>query len=190
VARATLNTHSLLFLSGTKVSIVGVPYQWLKPEEQQGPAKKAKHSDPGKDDATKGGKPGNDGRYGKDDPWASTDNSTKPKAGPVGTNPMAPKIFATSAELKELMQKFPNTTLMHIAIAAGYKGPMAIKTNGIKEGTCLLWVCFGKCTARYCRCSHQTMVTNEAATLLYQQLLPGINKLRALSELPALLDRK
>jgi hypothetical protein len=37
VARATLNTHTLLFLSGTKVSIMGVPYQWLKQEEQQGP---------------------------------------------------------------------------------------------------------------------------------------------------------
>ena len=190
VARATLNTHTLLFLSGTKVSIVGVPYQWLKQEEQQGPTKKARHSDTGKDDATKGGKPGNDGRYGKNDPWASTDTGTKPKAGPAGTNPAAPKIFATSTELNELVQKFPNLTLTHIAMAAGYKGPAALKTTGLKEETCLLWVCFGKCTARWCRRTHPATVSNEAAAHLYQQLLPGINKLRTLSELPALPDRK
>jgi hypothetical protein len=190
VARATLNTHSLLFLSGTKVSIVGVPYQWQKPEEQQGPTKRAKHSDSSKDASAKGGKPGSDGRYGNDDPWASTDNGSKQKGGPAGTNSAAPRIFATSAELNEMRQKFPNATLTHVAIAAGYKGPMALNTTGLQDGTCLLWVCFGKCTSKYCRRMHPATVPEEAAAHLYQQLLPGINKLRTLSALPAIPGRK
>jgi hypothetical protein len=191
VARATLNTHSLLFLSGTKVSIVGVPSQWLRPaEEQQGPTKKAKHSDFGQEAVAKGGKPGSDGRYGNDNPWAGTANGTKPKVGPAGPNPAPPKIFATSAKLTEVRQKFPNVTLSHIAIAAGYRGPTALNTSGLTDGTCLLWVCFGKCTAKYCRRTHPPTVPEEAAAQVYQQLLPGIQKLRASTELPALPTRK
>jgi hypothetical protein len=108
----------------------------------------------------------------------------------VGTNPVAQRIFATSAELNEVQKKFPNATLMHVAIAASHKGPMALNTTGLQEGTCLLWVCFGKCTSKYCRHMHPATVPKEAAAHVYQQLLPGINKLRTLNELPALPDRK
>ena len=80
--------------------------------------------------------------------------------------------------------------LTHIAMAAGYKGPAALKTTGLKEETCLLWVCFGKCMAHWWQRTHPATVPHEAAAHLYQQLLPGINKLRTLSELPALPDRK
>jgi hypothetical protein len=190
VARATLNTHTLLFLSGTKVTIVGVPPQWLKQEEQQGPAKKARHNAAGQEGATGGGQPRNDGRYGPTNPWGSEEASTKPAAGGAGRNPAGPKIFAQSKEVDELMRKFPKVTLSHIAIAAGLKNPTALKTDGLQDDTCLLWLVFGGCYHHRCRRLHPASVSNEAAANLYRQLLPGMNKLRALPALPALPPRK
>jgi hypothetical protein len=42
IARAKLHAHTLLFLTGSKVSIVGVPHQWLDNIDKPGPAKKTK----------------------------------------------------------------------------------------------------------------------------------------------------
>jgi hypothetical protein len=41
IALANLAGHTMLFLSGTKVEVVGVPYQWLRAENPQGPPKRA-----------------------------------------------------------------------------------------------------------------------------------------------------
>jgi hypothetical protein len=88
VARATLNTHTLLFLSGTKVSIVGVPTQWLRREEQ-GPAKKARHTTSGNESTGGGDQPSNDGRYGNaNHPWEQKQLGTA-----AGRNPAGPPIF-------------------------------------------------------------------------------------------------
>jgi hypothetical protein len=86
IARATLNTHALLFLLGTKVSIVGVPHQWLRQEEHQGPAKKARHATAGHEGTNSNGPLQNDGRYGTTGhPWAQEETGGKPAAPPAAT---------------------------------------------------------------------------------------------------------
>jgi hypothetical protein len=43
VAKAKLSAHTLMFLNDIKVSIKGVPPQWLGHDDKPGPAKKARH---------------------------------------------------------------------------------------------------------------------------------------------------
>jgi hypothetical protein len=180
VARANLNTHTLLFLSGTKVSIVGVPSQWLKREEQQGPAKKAKQ-----EGTTTAGAPPADGRYGNANPWTQpTDPPSKPAAKAMGRNPAGPPIFAQSTEVNDMLRKFPKVTLTQVAVAAGLAGAAAITTTGLADNTCLLWVVFGNCPYPKCRRTHPATISTEAAANLYGQLIAGVNKLRAGTALP------
>jgi hypothetical protein len=94
VAKATLNMHTLLFLSGTKVTILGVPTQWTHQEEQPGPNKKAKHNPMGSGTGT----PRDDGRYGPTNPFAG-DGMGECKPGGAGLNHAGPHIFSKSDEV-------------------------------------------------------------------------------------------
>jgi hypothetical protein len=66
IVRGTLTAHTMLFLSGTKVSLVGVPHQWLEDHDKQGPAKKQKGGGGATSDGNGGGggPSRNDGQYG------------------------------------------------------------------------------------------------------------------------------
>jgi hypothetical protein len=98
VARATLNTHTLLFLSGTKVNIMGVPSQWIHKEELPGPAKKAKHNPVG----TGSGTPHDNGHYGPANPFGG-DGMTGTGKKEAGTNLMGPPIFARLEEVNDVL---------------------------------------------------------------------------------------
>jgi hypothetical protein len=174
-ATATLNMHTLLFLSGTKMTILGVPTQWTHQEEQPGPNKKAKHNPTGSGTGT----PRDDGRYGPTNPFTG---ERKPAG--AGLNRTGPQIFSKSDEVNECLRKFPKLTLRHVTTEAGFPLPQSINTNGLPDDVCLLWIVFGRCTNRTCKRQHITKVSDDAAANLYRQLLPGFTKLRAMSMLP------
>jgi hypothetical protein len=64
IAKAKLNAHAVLFLSGTEITIAGVPHQWLDDSDKQGPTKKQKSSGSAQAGSSGGGPPRNDGHYG------------------------------------------------------------------------------------------------------------------------------
>jgi hypothetical protein len=98
VAKATLNMHTLLFLSGMKVTILGVPTQWTHQEEQPGPNKKAKHNPTGSGTGT----PCDDGCYGPINPFAG-DRMGERKLGRAGMNRAGPQIFSKSDKVNECL---------------------------------------------------------------------------------------
>jgi hypothetical protein len=189
IALASLTGHTMLFLSGTKVELVGVPYQWLRAENPHGPPKKARHSNDDHQGTQWGGTPRQDGRHGgQENPWETEETQQKTKAketGPGGRNTNGPPAFAQSTELNDLLRKHPMVSLRMIAVAAGFSNTAALPTAGLPQGCCLLFVCLGKCAYNKCDRQHPARVDHEAATKLYKALLPGINKLRALTSLPA-----
>lgn len=66
IAQTKLNVQSVLFLSGTKVSLIGILQQWLEDNDKPGPTKKQKSSGAGQEGMTSGGSPPrNDGCHQK-----------------------------------------------------------------------------------------------------------------------------
>jgi hypothetical protein len=185
IARAMLNTHTLLFLSGMKVTIMGVPTQWTHKEEQPGPTKKAKHNPTSSGTGT----PHDDGCYGPTNPLRG-DGMGEHKPIGAGYNHMGPQIFSKSDEVNEVLRKFPKVTLRHVTTKAGFPLPTLINTNGLPDDACLLWIVFGRCTNKGCKGQHITKVSDDVAANLYHQLLPGFTKLRAMAKLPTLPARK
>jgi hypothetical protein len=170
IAKAKLSAHTLMFLSGTKVSIIGVPQQWLGQDDKPGPTKKPRHDNTEHDGTNRG----DDAR-----------NRSMPTQGSRGTNTSGPPVFAQSSEVNDLLRKHPLVQLGMVAKAAGFANTGALPTKGLPPRSCLRWICFGKCTYSRCHRSHPTAVDNTAATTLFRALLPGINSLRARTDLPA-----
>jgi hypothetical protein len=185
----------MLFLSGTKVSLIGVPQQWLDDNDRPGPTKKQKSSGSGQEGNSGGGLPRTDGDYGKGGtPWDMDDSNRKPaaqqKKNGAGNNPVGPPAFAQSSEIKALLQRHRDVQLGMVAVAAGFGGTTDLPTNGLPKDCCLLWLCFGKCTYDKCRRSHPTSVDIAAAHRLYMAILPSINKLKESNVLPPPPARK
>jgi hypothetical protein len=172
-AKAQLSGHTMLFLLGTKVSIISVPQQWLRNADTPGPAKKAKHDDSSPHPQhPPNGPPCTDGRYNpteREGPW-------KPGAKAAGQNPSGPRVFATSREINDLLRKFPNMPLKVVATAAGFRTLTDVPTDGLPDRICLKWICFGDCSFSACRNAHPTSIDDTAAANLYRALLPGIKK--------------
>jgi hypothetical protein len=171
IAKAHLSGHTMLFLLGTKVSIVGVPQQWLREADTPGPAKKARHDD---------GPPPTDGRYDE----TPREGPAKPGAKAAGKNPSGPRVFATSREIDNLLRKFPKVPLRTVVAAAGFRSLTDVPTAGLPDRSCLRWICFGDCAYSGCKNVHPTSIDEPAATNLYRALLPGIKKVVAMEQLP------
>jgi hypothetical protein len=172
IAKAHLSGHTMLFLLGTKVSIIGVPQQWLRNADTPGPAKKAKHDD---------GPPRTDERY---EP-TEREGPLKPGAKAAGgKNPSGPRVFADSREINDLLRKFPKVALNVVLTAAGFCTPTDVLTEGLPNRICLKWICFDDCAYAACRNAHPTSIDETAAANLYRALLPGIKKVCNMQALP------
>jgi hypothetical protein len=184
IAQAHLSAHSVLFLTGTKVSIVGVPHEWLEEHDKPAPAKRAKG------DSLVVGPALTDPRYDKTNfPWGTHQEKNpggkKPSGITVaGANPSQPLVFAQSSEIQELLRKHPYVQLGMVAVAAGFSGPSELPTEGLQKDSCLRWLCFGSCQYPKCKRNHPKAVANAAASKLYNALLPGIQKLTEQNTLP------
>jgi hypothetical protein len=88
--------------------------------------------------------------------------------------------------VNDVLRKFPQLTITHVTKEAGFPTPMAVKTEGLPNNACLLWIVFGRSRNKAYKWQHVTSVLDEAAANLYRQLLPGFTKLRMLSALPNL----
>ncbi len=173
VARAQLSAHTMLILMGAKVSLVGIPSQWLSPPDGGGPTKRARHND---DE----GPSKSAGRYGKaSKPWETTGAPAKPSAGgeAAGINPAGPPVFADSKEVNELLKRHPKIPLTKVANAAGFRNAAELPTEGLPKNVCLLWICFGRCNSTKCERTHPATVDSSGASKLYKTLLPGITKI-------------
>jgi hypothetical protein len=191
ITKAKLNAHAVLFLSGTEITIAGVPHQWLDDSDKQGPTKKQKSSGSGQAGGSSGGSPPrNDGRYGNGGTPFKTNNSNWRPANQArhqvaGAFTNGPPAFAQSNEIKALLRKHRNVQLGMVAVAAGFPGGSKdLPTDGIPNNCCLLWLCFGKCKFDRCICDHPSTVDNAAAKKLHTVLLPGIIKLTNSNSLP------
>jgi hypothetical protein len=184
IAQAHLSAHSVMFLTGTKVSIVGVPHEWLEEHDKPAPAKRAKG------DSLIVGPALTDPRYDKTNfPWGTHQEKNpggkKPSGITVaGANPSQPLVFAQSSEIQELLRKHPYVQLGMVAVAAGFSGPSELPTEGLQKDSCLRWLCFGSCQYPKCKRNHPKAVANAAASKLYNALLPGIQKLTEQNTLP------
>jgi hypothetical protein len=181
IAKAQLSGHAMLFLLGTKVSIIGVPQQWLRNSDTPGPAKKAKH-----DDSSPHPQHPPNGPPRTDESYEPTEREgpLKPGAKAAGKNPSGPRVFADSREINDLLRKFPKVPLNAVTTAAGFRTPMDVPTEGLPHRLCLKWICFGDCSYAACRNAHPTSIDDTAAANLYRALLPGIKKVYNMQELP------
>ena len=178
IAKAHLSGHTMLFLLGTKVSLIGVPQQWLRNADTPGPAKKAKHDE---------GPPRTDGRY---DQTATKEGPGKPAAKAAGKNPSGPRAFASSREINDLLRKFPKVALKTVTAAAGFRTLADVPVAGLPDKSCLRWICFGDCQYAACKNAHPTSIDETAATNLYRALLPGVKKVCNMQALPATPHRR
>jgi hypothetical protein len=190
IAKAKLNAHAVLFLSGTEITIAGVPNQWLDDSDKQGPTKKQKSSGSGQAGGSGSGPPRNDGRYGNGGtPFETNDSNRRPadqaRRQVAGEFNNGPPAFAQSNEIKALLRKHRDVQLGMVAVAAGFPGGSKdLPTDGIPNNCCLLWLCFGKCGSDRCSRAHPTTVDNAAAKKLHTVLLPGIIKITNSDSLP------
>lgn len=65
------------------------------------------------------------------------------------------------------MHEFPQISLTLVTKEAGFPTPMVIKTEGLPNNACLLWIVFGHCKKRNCKGQHITSISDEVAANLY-----------------------
>jgi hypothetical protein len=171
-----------MFLHDIKVSINGVPPQWLGQDDKPGPIKKACHENTESE------------RHSKSND--THNQSTPPQQGGgskvAGTNMSGPPVFSQSSEVNDLLCKHPTIQLGMVAEAAGFANTGVMPTEDSPPKSCLRWICFEKCTYPRCLWNHPPVVDNAAATTLFRAMLPGINNLRARAKLltPAPFSRR
>jgi hypothetical protein len=130
IARASLNGHTMLFLSGKKVELVGVPYQWLRAENPQGPLiRNHKNTATPNNTATTGRNTAPRWAPRKEAGHPVGNRGEKPKAKKAGTgrtNNNFPPVFAQSTEISDLVQKHPHVQLWAVAHTARLYSHIAV----------------------------------------------------------------
>jgi hypothetical protein len=177
--KARLSHHALAFISGTEIKIGGTPMEWTTQNDGQGPTKKARYDNnarPTGEDKNPRSSHQPSGGGGARGPKAPTEGK--------GTNPAQPAIFAKSTEIADLLRKHPRVYLTTIAEASGLGDSSGLPQEGLPKQTCLRWIAFGTCNFPNCARAHPAAVDDAAAQTLYRALLPGINAVREMKDLP------